>query len=57
MAPVPPGRFAAYPVGRQVGDVRNTGPQLVEPAALEELDGVVDPMTGEVLGHRAAAGG
>ena len=57
MAPVPPGRFAAYPVGRRVGDVRNTGPDLVQPALPEELVGVVDPMTGEVLGQPAATGG
>ena len=57
MAAVPPGRFAAYPVGRRVGDVRNTGPDLVQPALPEELVGVVDPMTGEVLGEPAATGG
>ena len=57
MAPVPPGRFAAYPVGRRVGDVRNTGPDLVQPALPEELVGVVDPMTGEVLGQPAATDG
>ena len=45
-----PGRFVAHPVGRAVGAVRNNGPQLVEPAAPSELEGVVDPMTGEVIG-------
>ena len=45
-----PGRFEAYPVGRAVGATRNNGPALVEPVPASELDGVVDPMTGEVLG-------
>ena len=44
------GRFETYPVGPRVGSVRNDGPELLEPAALEDLVGVVDPMTGEVLG-------
>ena len=57
LVPQPPGRFAAYPVSRRVGDVRNTGPELMEPIGLEDLDGVVDPMTGEVLGGAAATGG
>ena len=57
LAPQLPGRFAAYPVSRRVGDVRNTGPELLEPAGPDELVGVVDPMTGEVLGGAAAAGG
>lgn len=45
-----PGRFVAHPVGRGVGAVRNNGPQLVEPVPASELEGVVDPMTGEVIG-------
>ena len=45
-----PGRFVAHPVGRAVGATRNNGPGLVEPAPVEELVGVVDPMTGEVIG-------
>ncbi|HET7398318.1 MAG TPA: SOS response-associated peptidase [Intrasporangium sp.] len=45
-----PGRFTAYPVGRAVGATGNNGPGLVEPAPAEELAGVVDPTTGEVLG-------
>ena len=45
-----PGRFAAYPVGRAVNSSRHNGPGLVHPAAPEDLVGVVDPMTGEVLG-------
>lgn len=45
----PPGRFAAYPVSRRVGNVANTGPALLEPAGLGELEGVLDPTTGEVI--------
>jgi putative SOS response-associated peptidase YedK len=45
-----PGRFAAYPVTNLVSSVRNDGPDLLEPAPPEDLVGVVDPMTGEVVG-------
>lgn len=45
-----PGRFAAWPIGTPVGSTRNNGPQLLEPAPVEELVGVVDPVTGEVIG-------
>jgi putative SOS response-associated peptidase YedK len=45
-----PGRFAAYPVRTLVNSVRNDGPELLEPAPPEDLAGVVDPMTGEVVG-------
>lgn len=45
-----PGRFEAYPVGRGVGATANNGPALLEPAPRDELVGVVDPMTGEVIG-------
>jgi putative SOS response-associated peptidase YedK len=45
-----PGRFAAYPVTRLVNSVRNDGPELLAPAPAEDLAGVVDPMTGEVVG-------
>jgi putative SOS response-associated peptidase YedK len=44
-----PGRFEAYPVGRAVGSARANGPQLLDPASPDELEGVVDPMTGEVI--------
>ena len=50
-----PGRFEAYPVGTAVSSNRSNGPQLVEPAGLDELDGVVDPMTGEIIGGDAPA--
>lgn len=43
------GRFEAWPVGKAVGSSRNNGPALLEPAPPSELEGVVDPMTGEVL--------
>jgi putative SOS response-associated peptidase YedK len=45
-----PGRFVAYPVTTLVNTVRNDGPELLTPAPAEDLVGVVDPMTGEVLG-------
>jgi putative SOS response-associated peptidase YedK len=50
LEPVPPGRFEAYPVSRRVGNVRNTGPDLLDPAPVGELDGVLDPATGELIG-------
>jgi hypothetical protein len=50
LRPRPPGRFEAYPVGSAVSSNRSNGPQLIEPAGLDELDGVVDPMTGEIIG-------
>ncbi|QFG69156.1 SOS response-associated peptidase [Ornithinimicrobium pratense] len=45
-----PGRFEAWPIGQAVGSTRNNGPQLLEPVPTEELEGVVDPVTGEVIG-------
>ena len=45
-----PGRFAAYPVGRAVGNSRVNGPHLLDPVGADELVGVVDPSTGEVIG-------
>ena len=49
-----PGRFEAHPVSTAVSSNRSNGPQLVEPVGEDQLDGVVDPMTGEILG---SAGG
>ncbi len=49
LAPQPPGRFAAHPVSRRVGNVASVDAGLVDPAPADELVGVVDPMTGEVL--------
>ncbi|GAB48438.1 SOS response-associated peptidase [Mobilicoccus pelagius] len=45
-----PGRFEARPVGRAVGSSRVNGPDLRIPAPVEELEGVVDPTTGEIIG-------
>ncbi|HEY7718454.1 MAG TPA: SOS response-associated peptidase [Pedococcus sp.] len=45
-----PGRFEAYPITTAVNATRNNGPQLLDPAPESELQGVVDPMTGEVIG-------
>jgi putative SOS response-associated peptidase YedK len=50
LEPVAPGRFEAYPVSRRVGNVRNTGPELLDPAPRNELQGVLDPATGELVG-------
>jgi hypothetical protein len=33
-----------------VNSVRNDGPELLEPAPPEQLVGVVDPATGELIG-------
>lgn len=44
------GRFDAYPVGREVGAAAANGPGLLRPLAREELVGVLDPATGEVIG-------
>ncbi len=49
LAPRGPGRFLAYPVSRAVSNSRSNGPGLIEPCPPEELEGVIDPMTGEVL--------
>lgn len=43
-----PGRFAAHPVDRAVGNARRGGPDLVRPIGREQLEGVVDPETGEI---------
>lgn len=45
-----PGRFEAWPVDRQVGSNRVNGPGLLEPIPAQDLVGVVDPATGEVIG-------
>ena len=48
----PPGRFRAYPVSTAVSSNRTNGPHLLDPAPADELVGVVDPETGELLGGR-----
>src|SRR5699024_3096707 len=45
-----PGRFAAYPISTAVNATRNNGSELLTPLPAEELVGVVDPETGEVVG-------
>lgn len=45
-----PGRFSAYPVSRAVSSNRSNGPQLIDPVHADELIGVVDPGTGEIIG-------
>ncbi len=50
LAARPAGRFVAVPVSTAVNSARNNGPELVQPLAVDELVGVVDPVTGEVLG-------
>ena len=52
-----PGRFEAHPGGTAVSSNPSNGPQLIEPAGLDELDGVVDPMTGEIIGGAAPPAG
>lgn len=39
LAPAAPGNLEAYPVSRAVGNVRNNGPELVEPLPLEDAVG------------------
>jgi hypothetical protein len=48
-----PGRFEAYPISLAVNSNRSNGPHLIEPAAAGDLEGVVDPMTGEIIGGPA----
>lgn len=45
-----PGRFQAWPVSTAVNSSRTNGPRLLEPLAREQLEGAVDPTTGEVVG-------
>lgn len=45
-----PGRFEAYPISTAVNATGNNGAHLLDPVPESELEGVVDPMTGEVIG-------
>ena len=45
-----PGRLDAYPISTAVNATRNNGPDLLRPVGREQLVGVVDPVTGEVIG-------
>jgi putative SOS response-associated peptidase YedK len=47
------GRFDAVPVSTRVNGVRSNGPELLEQVPWEQLRGVVDPRTGELLGSEA----
>lgn len=47
------GRFEALPISTKVNNVRSNGPELLEPLPWEDLRGVVDPRTGELLGAEA----
>ena len=51
-----PGRFRAYPVSRAVSSNASNGPHLIDPVPADELIGVVDPMTGEIIGGDASGG-
>ena len=51
-----PGRFEAYPVSTAVSSGRSNGAQLIEPVGESELEGVVDPMTGEIIGSDPTTG-
>jgi putative SOS response-associated peptidase YedK len=44
------GRFLATPVRTLVNAPANNGPELLEPVPIEELHGVIDPATGELIG-------
>jgi putative SOS response-associated peptidase YedK len=50
LQPPDPGRFVAVPVSTRVNAVANNGPELLDPAPLDQLRGVVDPVTGELIG-------
>jgi putative SOS response-associated peptidase YedK len=39
LVPAAPGRLTAYPVSKEVGNVRNNGPQLIEPVQIEDAPG------------------
>ncbi|MDO9458330.1 SOS response-associated peptidase [Nocardioides sp.] len=43
LVPAAPGRLEAYPVSPAVGNVRNNGPELLEPLPLDDADGRPDP--------------
>jgi len=50
LAPPLAGRFMAVPVSTRVNAVANNGPELVAPLPREQLHGVLDPQTGELIG-------
>jgi putative SOS response-associated peptidase YedK len=50
LAPPVEGRFVAVPVSTRVNAVSNNGAQLLDPVPREQLHGVLDPETGELIG-------
>jgi putative SOS response-associated peptidase YedK len=50
LQPPVPGRFVATAISTRVNAVSNNGPELLEPAPYDQLRGVVDPATGELIG-------
>lgn len=50
LVPPVPGRFSAVPVSTRVNSVANNGPQLLDELARDQLRGVLDPVTGELIG-------
>jgi len=50
LEPPVPGRFVATPVSTRVNAVVNNGPELLEALPPDQLRGVVDPATGELVG-------
>jgi putative SOS response-associated peptidase YedK len=50
LQPPAPGRFLATAVTNRVNAVSNNGPELLDPAPADQLRGVVDPATGELIG-------
>ena len=50
LEPAPGGRFTTHPVSTAVSSNRSNGPHLLDPVPPEQLVGVVDPVTGEVIG-------
>jgi putative SOS response-associated peptidase YedK len=50
LQPPVPGRFVATAITTRVNAVVNNGPELLDPAPLDQLRGVVDPATGELIG-------
>lgn len=54
LEPPVPGRFLATPVSTRVNAVSNNGPELLDELAREQLRGVLDPATGELIGGDTA---
>jgi putative SOS response-associated peptidase YedK len=50
LAPPVAGRFVAVPVSTRVNAVSNNGPELLDPLPVDQLHGVLDPETGELIG-------